>query len=146
MKWKQTTGAILGACLVGILVVFGNIWSTHDIAHEAIQLHLRLLAASIYEYHEMTGEWPTRVQDLERTTLEQRSPHWRVVVDAGTNVIVWHRDLKPDPKDNAGVVLTYHNRGLLAWLGRKWVCFGDLRTEYVRSGELEAMLKKAGEQ
>jgi hypothetical protein len=34
------------------------------------------------------------------------------MLDSGTNIIVWHKDLKPNPAENADVVLAYHNRGL----------------------------------
>jgi hypothetical protein len=64
------------------------------------------------------------------------------MIDSGTNVVVWHDDLKPDPKDNADLILAYHNRGLLAWLGRHWVCWGDLRTEYITTQQLRAKLRK----
>lgn len=62
-------------------------------------------------------------------------------LDSGTNVVGWHDDLKPNPADNANIILAYHNRGLLAWMGRQWVCWGDLRTEYVRSRDLRTKLQ-----
>ena len=123
------------------LVAFVNFYSLSDISHHSIRLHVRLLGYSFYEYHARTGLWPTRVEDLAETSLPQQSPYWKVMIDSGTNVVVWHDDLRPDPKDNAGLILAYHNRGLLASLGRQWVCWGDLRTEYITSRELRASLQ-----
>lgn len=64
------------------------------------------------------------------------------MLDSGTNVIVWHTDLKSNPAENASEVLAYHNKGLLAWFGHQWVCWGDLRTEYIPSKELEVGCKR----
>ena len=58
-------------------------------------------------------------------------------------VIVWPTKLEPDSKDNADVILAYHNKGLLAKLGRKWVCWGDLRTEYIRTKDLRDRVEAA---
>ena len=33
----------------------------------------------------------------------------------------YENDLKPNPADNASVVLTYHDAGLFSKLGRVWV-------------------------
>jgi hypothetical protein len=49
--------------------------------------------------------------------------------------------LKPDPKDNASLVMTYNNAGLFSKLGRVSVCWGDLRTEYVSEEVLRSKLK-----
>jgi len=101
---------------VVILLAAARFYSLSDISHESIRLHLALLGSSIYEYHAKTGQWPARAEDLAQTSLPARSPYWKVMLDAGTNVVVWHQDLKPEPAQNAGVILAYHNRGLLAWL------------------------------
>jgi len=77
-----------------------------------------------------------------RLGRDWQSPYWKVMIDSGTNVVVWQDDLKPDPKDNADLILAYHNRGLLAWLGPHWVCWGDLRTEYITTQQLRAKLHK----
>jgi hypothetical protein len=65
------------------------------------------------------------------------------LIENGSVAVVWRSDLKPDPKDNASLVMTYNNAGLLSKLGRVWVCWGDLRTEYVREEELRAKLPAA---
>jgi hypothetical protein len=36
-------------------------------------------------------------------------------------------NLKPNPEENANVILGHHNTGLLAWLGRQWVCVGKIQ-------------------
>ena len=87
-----------------------------------------------------TGQWPSNPDDLSRTSLPLRFRYWRNVLDNGSMVIVWHDNLQSDPRANAGVILAYHNRGLRAWLGRQWVCWGDLRTEYISSKRLKAVL------
>jgi len=123
--WRVLAG-VGGGIAVLLLVTFAHFYSLSDISHQAIRLHLRLIGSSIYEYHSRTGQWPSRVEDLAETSLPRQSPYWKVMIDSGTNVVIWHDDLKPDPKDNADLILAYHNRGLLAWLRRHWVCWGDL--------------------
>ena len=134
--------AILAA--VGVVaLVFWHYFSRHSIPHEAIRLHLKLTASSIYEFHTGTGRWPTSADDLASTSLPQRSPYWRTLIENGSVAVVWRSDLKPDPKDNASLVMTYSNAGLFSKLGWVWVCWGDLRTEYVREEELRAKLPAA---
>jgi hypothetical protein len=36
--------------------------------------------------------------------------------------------------------MTYNRTGLFPKLGRVWVCWGDLRTEYIKEEELQAKL------
>jgi hypothetical protein len=139
--WRVLAG-VGGGIAVVLLVTYANFYSVSNISHQAIQLHLQLIGSSIYEYHSRTGLWPSRVEDLAETSLPRQSPYWKVMIDSGTNVVVWHDDLKPDPKDNADLILAYHNRGLLAWLGRHWVCWGDLRTEYITTQQLRAKVHK----
>jgi hypothetical protein len=127
-----------------LLLMAARFYSLSDISHESIRLHLRLLGSSIYEYHTKTGRWPARTENLAQTSLPTRSPYWRAMLDSGTDIIVWHDDLSPNPVENRDVILAYHNRGLLAWLGHQWVCWGDLRTEYIPSGELRSKLASPG--
>ena len=132
----------IGLAVAGvILLVALRFYGVSDVAHESIRLHLRLLGSSIYEYHANTVRWPSRPEDLAYTTIHVQSPYWKTMLDSGTNVIVWHDDLKTNPAENANVILAYHNRGLLASMGRQWVCWGDLRTEYIASKELRAKLQ-----
>ena len=140
-RGQKVIAGVGGGIAVLLLVAFADFYSLSDISNHAIRLHLRLIGSSIYEYHTKTGLWPTRVEDLAETSLPLQSPYWRVMIESGTNVVVWHDDLKPDPKDNADLILAYHNRGLLAWLGRQWVCWGDLRTEYITTRQLRAKLQ-----
>jgi hypothetical protein len=63
------------------------------------------------------------------------------MLEEGLDVIVWHQTLKHDPKNNAGYILAYLNKGLISELGRTWVCWGDLRTEYIKTDDLRAYLK-----
>ncbi len=136
-SWKIKIAIVV----VGIIAFVGvRFYSVTDSSDKSIRLHLALLGSSVYEYHANTGQWPSRAEDLAHTSLPVRSPYWKTMLDSGTNVVVWHNDLRTNPADNAQVVLAYHNRGLLAWLGRQWVCWGDLRTEYIPSRELREKL------
>jgi len=135
--------AIAGVFLIALLYGLFGPGSLLDVAHKTTRLHLRFIGASIYEYHAKTGRWPTRAEDLAESSLPRQSPYWKMMIDGGTNVVVWHDDLQPNPRDNAHVILAYHNKGLLASLGRHWVCWGDLRTEYIKDDQLRATLEAA---
>jgi len=39
--------------------------------------------------------------------------------------------------------MTYNSNGLFPKLGRLWICWGDLRTEYVKEKELREKLPVA---
>ena len=126
-----------------LIAIYWYYFSQEGIPHQTVRLHLRLTASSIYEFHDRTGRWPTSADDLAGTSLPQISPHWKTLIEDGTVAIVWRSDLKPDPKDNAAVVMTYNRTGLFPKLGRLWVCWGDLRTEYVKEDELRSKLAVA---
>jgi hypothetical protein len=134
-RWMIFAGLSVVAFLVGI---YWHYFSRASIPHETIRLHLRLTASSIYEFHKATGRWPKVADDLASTSLAQTSPYWRTLIDNGSVAVVWNSDLKPDPKDNASLLLTYNNAGLFSKLGRVWVCWGDLRTEYASDAALQA--------
>ena len=48
------------------------------------------------------------------------------------------QDLNPEPKGNGGALLAYWKGGLFNRFGRVWACWGDLRTERIKSDELHA--------
>src|SRR5262245_53027157 len=100
--------------LVAALTPFSGV---QDVAHEAVRLHLTFFGSSIYEYHVNTGNWPTQIDDLAKTSLPVQSPYWRSWFDNDAVVIIWHKVLKPDPKDNAQHILAYHNKGTIAEQG-----------------------------
>jgi hypothetical protein len=100
----------------------------------------KLFGSAMYEYHSATGRWPARLDDLAQTSLPQQSRLWRQ--SAQPIVFLWPQNLKPDPKDNANVLLAYHAGGLFNKLGRVWVCWGDLRTEHLRESDLRPRLRK----
>jgi hypothetical protein len=79
---------------------------------------------------------------LAKTSLPVKSPHWRTLLDDDVAVIVWRKNLQPNPKDNGGQNLVYHNKGLIAERGQSWVCWGDLHTEYLKTEDLRAYLNK----
>ena len=136
-KWKL----LAGVCLVLLAWLARFTWDYFDygsVAHQAMQVQLKLFGAAMYEYHSATGRWPASLDDFERTSLPQHSYVWRQT--ASTLVLLWPKDLKPDPKDNARVLLAYDGGGLFNKLGRVWVCWGDLRTEHMRERDLRARL------
>ena len=137
-----TIRLLLLLCLAAIVGVTGSSSGITDMAHESIRVHLALDGAAVYEYQARTGEWPSRIDDLATTSLPVQSPYWRQILDDEVNVIVWPKGFDPDPRKNAGRALAYHNKGTLATSGHVWVCFGDLRTEYVATDELKALLQR----
>ena len=68
------------------------------------------------------------------------SPYWKYELDNELIVVVWHKNLKSDPRENTGHILAYYNKGLISELGQSWVCWGDLRTEYIKTEDLRAYL------
>ena len=144
MFQRSRIKVVAGTALLVAVAVALLFYSASDTSHSTLQLHLRLLGSSVYEYHARTGIWPAKTDDLAQTSLPQTSPYWKWELDNEVFVIVWPKDLKPEPKDNADAILAYHNKGLLANLGRVWVCLGDLRTEYIKTEELGAKLQAAG--
>jgi len=135
-------GLGVAALLVGMVFDYFN---RESIPHQSMQLHVRLVGASIYEFHDKTGRWPSRAEDLSQTSLPLKSPYWKQMLDRGLIVVVWRQDLKPDPKENAALILAYYNKGLFSRLGRLWVCWGDLRMEYAKTEEVRGKLPGVGE-
>jgi hypothetical protein len=127
--------------LMAIVLAAWQYFNGSDIAHQSIQLWLKIYGGGIYEYHAKTGQWPSRIDDLAKTSLPAISRYWKESLDTQTFVIVWHKNLKTDPKDNATVILAYHKKGLYSQLGRTWVCWGDLRTDYLKTEDLRARLQ-----
>src|SRR5262245_23933360 len=107
--------------VVGVLLSILSPWSgVRDVEHEATRVRLELMVSSSYEFHGTNGQWPTQIGDLGRTSLPVKSPYWRPPLDDGVYVVVWHKTLKPDPKDNADQILVYHDKGLIAARGQQW--------------------------
>jgi hypothetical protein len=128
--------------VVGLVATIAPFSGTYQIAHETVRLHLALIGSSIYEYRSITGQWPARIQDLAKTSLPLKCRYWKLELDDEVFVIVWHKDLKPDPKVNGRHILAYHNKGLIATMGHRWVCRGDLSTEYIPTEDLRDYLQK----
>jgi hypothetical protein len=141
MSFKWMLSVVAVAVAITLIFSRGPFSGVEDVAHETVRLHLDLFRSSIYEYHANTGKWPSQIDDLEMTSLPIKSPYWRSWFADDAVVIVWHKNLKPVPKDNACHILAYHNKGLIAQGGQKWVCWGDLRKEYIKTEELRAYLK-----
>ena len=138
---KGIIAVVAGTVAITFVAIRGPFSGGTDVAHEAVRLHLNFFGSSIYEYHATTGKWPSQIDDLEKTSLPVTSPYWRSWFVDDAMVIVWHKNLKPDPKDNARHILAYHDKGLIAEEDHKWVCWGGLRTEYIKTEDLQAYLK-----
>jgi hypothetical protein len=142
MWWANKTTIFAGAVVVAVIMAY-NYYHVKEMVDLSQQIYLRLYGESIYEYHALTGKWPSKVDDLARTSLPLKYPHWwKAQLEIEADVIVWPKDLKPDPKENARFILAYHNKGLDAEMGRMWVCWGDLRTEWITPEELQDNLNK----
>jgi hypothetical protein len=131
--WVILVGSLL---LVPVLLIvrYGD---RNDAAHQAIRYWVRLYGDATYEYHSTTGRWPARIDDLARTSLPAQFPYWKHRLDEGTIVLVWNNDLKPDPHDNAGLILAYHNRVSMPSL----VVFGSVGAIYGRNTSSEKSCK-----
>ncbi len=140
--WPRHRLIILGfTVLLALILSVVQYLSRNDVAHQAIRIWLERIGSSIYEYHSQTERWPSQTDDLAKTSLPQQFRYWKQALVDKSIVVVWHKNLKAEPNDNAGLILAYHNRGLYARLGRVWVCWGDLRTEYIKIEDLRASLQ-----
>ena len=144
MKFSRSLikSIILSACVV--LFAFGVfIYNSTDISHQAVSDRLKFLCEGIYQYRTATGSWPARVADLAGTPMALTMRYWDDDIYSGRVVVLWPQDWPPNPKDNADKILAYYTAGLISEFGRQWVCWGDLRTEYLSTMKLQASLKKA---
>ncbi len=143
MRWGNR--AFIGVCAAVVAVIMAdNFRFVNEMNDLNMQACLRLYSESIYEYHALTGKWPSRIDDLLRTSLPLKDPHqaWISQLETEADIIVWPKNLKPDPQENAHIILCYHNKGLDAERGRMWVCWGDLRTECISREELHEHLNE----
>jgi hypothetical protein len=143
MRWASI--AILGIGAMAVAFIMANDYhSVMEMKDLSIQAYLRLYGESIYEHHALTGKWPSEIDDLSRTSLplKDRSGCWKSQLETQADVIMWPKDLKPDPRDNGHVILCYHSKGLDAERGQMWVCWGNLRTECITLEELQDKLNK----
>ncbi len=108
---------------------------------EADRYEVKTVAASIYEFRDVTGNWPVSIEDLRNhTSLRMRllpKQSWEQFI--GDVVIVWPNNLSRTPDQSRNVILVYQQTGKRLWPFR-WVCWGDLRTEYISTSRLNAAL------
>ena len=131
-----------GGLLIIIGVYFFNLmYNTADVSHQGVSYRLGALCAGIYEYHEATGQWPGKVADLAGTPMAACLRYWQDDILSGRVVVLWPRDWQSNPKDNADKILAYYTGGLISEFGKQWVCWGDLRTEYLSTDKLQVSLK-----
>ena len=141
--WHKGIFFIVVAVVVsGFVRILAPSTGISDLAHESVRLQLNLIGSSFYEFQAAQGKWPAQNDDLAKTSLPATSPYWKYELDEELIVIVWDNTLKPNPKQNADRILAYYNKGLISEQGRSWVCWGDLRTEYIKTDDLRAYLQK----
>jgi hypothetical protein len=127
-----------------VLLWFAQIaWDYFDLnspANLAMLVQLKLFGAAMYEYQSHAGRWPTKIDDLAQTSLPAQSNVWRQT--ANTTVFLWPQGLKPEPKDNANVLLAYWRGGLYKEFGRVWACWGDVRIKRIKRSQLPTAEQK----
>jgi len=99
------------------------------------------LCEGIYGYRAARGHWPAKVADLAGTPMALTMRGWDDDIVSGRVVVLWPQDWPPSPRDNGGKILAYYTAGLISEFGKQWVCWGDLRTEYLPTEKLQAALK-----
>lgn len=141
-KWLLALGVPLLFIVVWLVAVTINLW---PVADHTEKLHLELIARSIYDYHASAGRWPTQPGDLLQTSLPQQCPHDVAMMRAGAFVVNWPTaDWQPTPQENADRLLLYSKGGPLRF-GRVWVCWGDLRLEYMKEEHALELLRQTDE-
>jgi hypothetical protein len=142
-KWRIAIVAVAGAVaflVIDLVMLWTRVHPIVEVADEADRLHLKLIAESVYEYQAKNGRWPVQAEDLQGTSLPLTAPQDVGLVKNGPYVVVWPRDLNPDPKKNGSRILVY-TRGGPARRGWVWVCWGDFRTEYMPGEQFDAVLQ-----
>jgi hypothetical protein len=112
-----------------------------DVAHQAVSYRLKFLCEGIYQYRAATAHWPAKAADLAGTPMALQMRYWDDDIYSGRVVVLWPRDWPANPRDNTGKILAYYNAGLISEFGKQWVCWGDLRTEYLPTEKLQNLLK-----
>jgi hypothetical protein len=142
-KWRIALAAVAIAVVfvvIDLVMLLTRVHPLVEVADTADQLHLKLIAESVYEYHTMNDRWPTRAEDLQGTSLPLKAPLDVGLVKNGPYVVVWPQRLDPDPKKNGERILVY-TRGGPARRGWVWVCWGDFRMEYMPGEQFDAALE-----
>jgi hypothetical protein len=136
----RIAAVIAAAALLWVGRFAWDYFDTNNIAHQSMQIQLKLFGEAMYEFHANTGRWPANLDDLAKTSLPAKSYIWRET--ASTIVFLWPQDLNPDRQDNGNILLAYWKGGWFNRLGRVWVCWGDLRTQHLPERQLRARLAK----
>ncbi len=133
-------GTLAGAAAVVVaFAVF--VYNSTDISHQALSYRLKFLCEGIYQFRAATGHWPIKTADLAGTPMALTMRYWDDDINSGRVVVVWPQDWPPNPRDNAGKILAYYTAGLISDFGKQWVCWGDLRTEYLPTERLQTLLR-----
>ena len=120
------------------MVAAAYVYAQVDIATKSIRFELRKIGECVYEAHSKSGKWPAQIADLEGSEY-LKMPYRRTMLEERVFVVVWQRDLDPNPEVNRKQVLAYDNSSLLSRFGKVWVCRGDLRIERMSEREMLAL-------
>ncbi len=66
---------------------------------------------------------------------------WDDDIYSGRVVVLWPRDWPPNPRNNPDKILAYYTAGTISGYGKQWVCWGDLRTEYLPTEKLQTIIE-----
>ena len=135
---KRILWVVLAVAGVGVAFTYAQV----GIAIDSIRFDLRSIGASVYQAHARTGRWPETIADLDGTEY-LLMPYRRGVLEDRLFVVVWPRDLDPNPERNPSRILAYDHGSLLSRLGIVYVCRGDLRTERVAGDELRELQNRS---
>src|ERR1700733_9926273 len=104
--WRANKATIVVGAVLVVGILAYNYYDVKEMSDLSQQTDLRLYGEGVYEYHALTGKWPSKVDDLAITSLPRRYPHWwKAQLDLEADVIVISKDLKPNPKDNGHIIL-----------------------------------------
>jgi hypothetical protein len=69
----RITAVIAAAVLLWVGRLAWDYFDPNSIAHQAMQIQLKLFGEAIYEFHANTGRWPVNLDDLAKTSLPAKS-------------------------------------------------------------------------
>ena len=121
MRWKLVGPVFLVSFLVGMWILKLN---------SDEEEKLTSVAQFAYAFWDDNGRWPNHVSELDLRRWQSRTVSY-------SNVVLAHpRHLSRNRAANRGMIVVYQYTGKRLWPYR-WVCWGDLRTEYISNSRFE---------
>ena len=121
MRWKLAGPVFLVSLLLGIVILKSNSGEDEK---------LTSVAQFAYEFWGSNGHWPNNISELDLARWQSRTVSYRDVV------LAHPRHLSRNPAANREIIVVYQYTGKRLWPYR-WVCWGDLRTEYISNTRFE---------